>query len=123
LLAAACASSTKTTPETHAFKDQSGHTCEATLERTSPGTPPVRESVSCSTEGKQCSGEASPCFQLNVDRTSDEVRNCPACCKGTATSFVGTDCSPLVCEVDADCVYTGAVCKNSFCTCPDGYCE
>lgn len=95
----------------------------ATLEKTSPDAPSLSQSVSCTSEGKQCSREATPCFQLSVEAQKREVQNCPACCQGTASSFVSKDCSTLVCETDADCVYARATCQDGKCACPNGYCE
>jgi hypothetical protein len=123
LTALACSSGKDTTAEEHAFDDARGHVCRATLEKTSPSAPSVSQSVSCEGDARQCSTEATPCFQLNVDGESTEVRNCPACCKGTASSFVASDCSSLVCENDAGCVYARARCQDGVCVCPNGYCE
>jgi hypothetical protein len=123
LTAVACSSGKDTTAEQHAFHDDGGRQCRATLEKTSPNAPSVSESVSCEGEGKPCSAEARACFQLNVDDASNQVRNCPACCKGTASSFVSSECSALICEVDTDCVYARAQCQDGVCVCPNGICE
>ena len=119
----ACSSGKPTTQEQHDFSDASGRVCQATLDKTSPGAPAVKESVSCDGAAAQCSSESSPCFQLSIDRDSYAVRNCPACCKGTASSFAAVDCSPVVCAVDSDCVYAQAKCLNGACSCPSGYCD
>jgi hypothetical protein len=123
LLVSACSTGTTTLEEQHSFSDGAGHTCLAKLAKTSPTAPVVSESVSCDGEGKQCSAEATPCFQLNIQAVSYAIRNCPACCKGSAASFVQADCSALVCETDADCVYSQAQCVAGACTCPTGYCD
>jgi hypothetical protein len=122
-LSLACSSGKATTREQHGFSDAVGHACQATLEKTSSSSPVVSESVSCDREAKQCSSEATPCFQLSIDRVSYAIVNCPACCKGSASSFAKADCSPLVCETDADCVYAQAKCADGACSCPTGYCD
>jgi hypothetical protein len=119
----ACASGNDTIAEDHAFTDAVGRQCVATLTKTSASAPSSSQAVSCENGGKQCSAEASPCFQLNVEDESNQVRNCPACCKGTASSFVSSECSPLLCQVDADCVYARAKCESGACSCPNGLCE
>ena len=123
LAAVACSAGNDTHAEQHPFSDGQGRTCRATLEKASPNAASVGESVSCEGETKQCSAESTPCFQLSIDATSGAVLNCPACCKGTASSFVSSDCSAIVCETDPDCVYTRAQCLNGACTCPNGVCE
>ncbi|HYJ08506.1 MAG TPA: hypothetical protein VEX18_05840 [Polyangiaceae bacterium] len=122
LLAAAC-SSDDTIKERYQFQDSAGRTCQATLEKTRPGAPSVNQSVSCDGEAKACSGESSACFVLSVDTASEEIRSCPACCKGNSSSFIGTECAVVVCEADADCVYAEARCESELCRCPGGYCE
>ncbi len=118
-----CSSGRATTEEQHDFSDSAGRTCQAKLAKTSPTTPPVSEAVSCEGDTKQCSPESKPCFELSIDRESDAIRNCPACCRGSASSFVSADCSPLVCATDADCVYRQAKCQAGACTCPNGFCD
>src|SRR5262245_31239181 len=61
-IALACSSEKDTTAEVHAFIDEQGRQCRATLEKTSPSAPSLSVSVSCEGEGRQCSGESSPCF-------------------------------------------------------------
>jgi len=119
----ACASGNDVITEDHAFDDDAGRQCVATLTKTSASAPSSSQAVSCASGGKQCSAEASPCFQLNVEDESNQIRNCPACCKGTASSFVSSDCSPLLCQVDTDCVYARAKCDGGSCSCPNGLCE
>jgi hypothetical protein len=121
--ALACSSGKATTHERHDFSDGAGRDCQAKLEKTSPDTPPVSEAVSCAGDARQCSAESRPCFELNVDRDSYEIRNCPACCSGSASSFVSADCSTIVCSVDADCVYRQAKCQDGACVCPKGNCD
>ncbi len=119
----ACSSGRATTDEHHDFSDDRGRTCQATLEKTSPTTPPISEAVSCDGDARHCSEESTPCFELSIDRDSYAIRNCPACCHGSASSFVAADCSPLVCASNADCVYRQAKCQDGACTCPNGYCD
>jgi hypothetical protein len=121
--ALACSSGKATTDERHEFNDAAGRTCEAKLAKTSASSPPVSEAVSCEGDTKQCSAESKPCFELSVDRDSFEIRNCPACCRGSATSFTAADCSPLLCASDTDCVYRLAKCVAGSCSCPNGYCD
>jgi len=123
LSTAACSSGKATTDERHDFSDGAGHTCQAKLAKTSPTSSPVSESVSCDGEAKQCSAESHPCFELSIDRDSYAIQNCPACCRGSASSFASADCSPVVCAGDADCVYRQAKCVDGACTCPNGYCD
>jgi len=123
LASLACSSGKATTDELHDFSDDKGHTCQAKLAKTSPTSPPVSESVSCDGEAKQCSAESQPCFELSVDRDSFAIRNCPACCRGTASSFVSAECSAVLCVSDADCVYRQAKCLEGACTCPNGSCD
>jgi hypothetical protein len=119
----ACSSGKATSDEDHAFNDGAGHTCQAKLAKTSPTSPPVSETVTCEGEAKQCSADSRPCFELNVDRESFAIKNCPACCRGSASSFTSADCSTVLCADDADCVYRQAECVEGACTCPNGYCD
>ena len=123
LSALACSSGKATTSEDHAFDDGAGRTCHAKLAKTSPTTPPVGETVTCEGEARQCSAESAPCFELNVDRETFAIKNCPACCRGSASSFTSADCSPVLCASDADCIYRQAKCVDGACTCPNGYCD
>lgn len=123
LCVAACSSDDDTVKERYPFRDTAGRTCQATLEKTSPGSPSVNQSVSCDGEPKACSAEASSCFVLSVDTDSEDIRSCPACCKGSSSSFVGSECAVVVCEADDDCVYAEASCESGSCRCPGGYCE
>lgn len=123
LLALACSSGKATSEELHDFNDGAGRACHAKLAKTGPSSPPVSESVACEGETKQCSSESKPCFELNVDRDTFEIMNCPACCRGSASSFVSADCSPVLCADDADCVYRQAKCIEGACSCPNGYCD
>src|SRR6478752_375441 len=119
----ACSAGNDTISEHHAFTDAVGRSCQAVLEKTSASAPSLSDSVSCDSDAKQCSSESNPCFQLSVDDVSGEVRNCPACCKGTASSFTSSDCSALICNTDADCVYSRARCVGGACVCTNGICE
>ena len=119
----ACSSGKATTTDEHDFTDGAGRICQAALARTSPTSPPVSESVSCEGEAKQCSAESKPCFELSIDSESYEIRNCPACCRGSASSFTAADCSTLVCATAADCVYSHSQCVDGVCRCPTGNCE
>jgi len=119
----ACAGGKETSPETHAFSDAQGRGCVATLEKTSASAPSVSEAVSCEGETRACSAEATPCFELSVTTDTFAVMNCPACCRGSASSYVAEECSAVVCETSEDCVYQRAVCEGGACVCPDGVCE
>jgi len=119
----ACAGGKETSPEDHAFNDAQGRACRATLEKTSASAPSVSESVSCEGERRACSAEATPCFELSVTMDTYAVMNCPACCRGSASSYVSEECSAVVCERDTDCIYQRAVCESGACVCPDGVCE
>jgi hypothetical protein len=121
--ALACSSDDATVKEDHDFSDGSGRVCQATLERTSSSSPVVFSSVACDGAGKDCSSESTACFQLSVEPNGIQLRNCPACCKGSSSSFVGSECSPVVCQSDSDCVYLDATCDSGVCTCADGHCE
>lgn len=123
VLALACSSGKATSDELHDFNDSKGRACHAKLAKTSPTSPPVSESVSCDGEAKQCSPESRPCFELNVDTETFEILNCPACCRGSASSFVSADCSAVLCASDADCVYRQAKCIEGACSCPNGNCD
>ncbi|HXK20231.1 MAG TPA: hypothetical protein VNG33_20610 [Polyangiaceae bacterium] len=118
-----CSSGGSTKAELHAFNDDAGRACQATLEKTSPTAPVVSESVSCDSAARQCSSESVPCFELNIDAQSYQIRNCAACCKGSASSFVLADCNAVLCTTDSDCVYAQAKCVSGACTCPQGYCD
>jgi hypothetical protein len=118
----ACSSDDDTFKETFAYSDNTGRTCQATLEKTSPGSPSINQSVTCDGIGRQCK-ESAPCFVLGVDTDTDAIRNCPACCKGNSSSFFGAECSIVVCETAADCVYAKAECVDGLCSCPEGACE
>ncbi|HYP91221.1 MAG TPA: hypothetical protein VEQ59_23810 [Polyangiaceae bacterium] len=119
----ACSAGNDTISEEHSFTDGAGRSCRAVLEKTSVSAPSLSDTVSCDSGTRQCSAESKPCFQLSVDNDSGEVRNCPACCQGTASSFTSSDCSPLVCNTDADCVFARAQCVGGACTCENGICE
>jgi len=119
----ACSSDDNTIEETFAYTDSAGRACQAVLEKARPGSASLNQSVSCEGQGKSCSSESNPCFVLNVDSDTEAIRNCPACCKGSSSSFVGAECSVLVCETEADCVYGKASCVSGLCSCPGGYCE
>ena len=123
LTALACSSGKATISEEHPFEDAAGHTCQAKLAKTSPTSPPVSETVTCEGEAKQCSAESAPCFELSIDRESFVIENCPACCRGSASSFTSADCSPVLCASDAGCIYRQAKCVEGACICPNGYCD
>lgn len=126
-LAAACAlpacSSDDTYQEQHAFVDSASRSCQVALEKTSPSSPSVGSSISCDGLARECSDESTSCFVLSLDTETRLLRNCPACCKGTASSFFNDDCSGLTCVSDSDCVYAEATCVEGLCGCPSGYCE
>jgi hypothetical protein len=122
LLALSCSSDDDTIKETHDFADAAGRACQATLERTSTSSPVVFSSVSCDGTGRDCSSDSTPCFQLGVADESVELLNCPACCIGASSSFVTSECSQVVCESDADCIYAEASCMEGVCVCADGHC-
>ena len=127
MLAAGCAlaacSSDDTFEELHAFTDSASRSCEAQLVKTSPTSPSVGQSISCDGTGRTCSDQSASCFVLSLDTETRLLRNCPACCKGAASSFFNDECSSLVCESDADCVYAEATCVEGLCSCASGYCE
>jgi hypothetical protein len=122
-LLSGCSSNDATMEEAHAFTDDAGRVCRATLEKTSATAPVLSEAVECDSGARSCSGESSPCFQLSVEATSFQIRNCPACCRGTASSFTNADCSPITCQADADCVYDRAECSEGVCSCPNNDCD
>ena len=122
LVALSCSSDDDTIKEAHDFADAAGRACQATLERTSTNSPVVFSSVACDGAAKDCSSESTPCFQLGVPDGSVELLNCPACCIGDSSSFVTSECSQVVCEADADCIYAEATCADGICTCADGHC-
>jgi hypothetical protein len=119
----ACSADADTSAEQHVFTDAAGRSCEATLEKSSPSAPSLSQSVRCDGDARQCSPEASACFQLTIDDMTHQIHDCPACCRGTATSYREADCSALVCELDADCVFARAQCSGGACVCPSGGCE
>lgn len=121
--ALACSSGKPTLEERYDFSDSAGRDCQAKLEKTSPDARPVSETVNCMGDARQCSAESSSCFELSIDRDSYAILNCPACCLGSASSFLSADCSALVCSVDADCVYRQAKCQDGACVCPNGTCD
>ncbi|HKY40265.1 MAG TPA: hypothetical protein VJN18_30230 [Polyangiaceae bacterium] len=123
LSCASCSSDDDTVKETYGYSDSNGRACQATLEKTSPGAPSINQSVSCDGEPKSCSAESEPCFVLSVDSDTDAIRNCPACCKGNSSSFVGRECSIVVCQTATDCVFAKATCATGSCNCPSGNCE
>ena len=106
------------------FSDGEGRACRATLAKSSQSGPAVSESVSCDGDAKQCSAETKSCFELSVAGEADAyaVRNCPACCLGTASSFAASDCTAVVCSADTDCIYARAECQDGVCVCPLGAC-
>lgn len=126
-LAVCCAlsacSSDDTYKEVHAFTDGALRSCEATLEKTSPSSPSVGQTVGCEGAGRACSEQSTSCFVLSLDVETRTLRNCPACCKGAASSFFSEECSSVVCATDADCVYAEATCVEGVCSCASGYCE
>jgi hypothetical protein len=122
-LLCACSSNDDTIEEQRGFVDAAGRTCQATLEKTSPSSPVSSETVTCDGGARGCSTGALPCFQLSVEALTFQIRNCPACCLGTASSYMSEDCSALSCDTDADCVYARARCSEGTCYCPDGDCD
>lgn len=120
-----CASSGGTIDETRSFSDALGRTCQAKLSRTSEHAPAVSEAVSCDGAARQCSTEAHACFELSTGPKEESypLRNCPACCSGTASSFVMSECSPVVCTTASDCVFSLATCVGGACVCPNGLCD
>lgn len=125
VLCNACSSSGAKIEETRTFNDEQGRACSAKLTRTSEHAPAVSESVSCDRDAKQCSAEANPCFALSTanEEQGYTLRNCPACCSGSASSFVSADCSPVACDADADCIFDLARCVDAVCVCPNGVCD
>lgn len=123
LAAFACSSDDDTIKESHDFSDSEGRSCQAVLERTSDSSPVSSSTVNCDGPGKECSSESTPCFQLSVEPMGTQLRNCPACCKGSSSSFVGSECSPVTCDSDADCVFPDAECDGGVCSCADGHCD
>jgi hypothetical protein len=119
----ACSSGKATTDEKHDFSDGEGRACQAKLAKTSPSSPPVSESVTCDGGGKTCSADSHPCFELSIAPDSYAIQNCPACCRGSASSFASAECSPVLCASDGDCVYRQAKCVEGACTCPNGFCD
>lgn len=116
-------SSDDTYKEKHAYTDEAGRSCTATLEKTSSSSPSVGQSVACDGAGRTCSESSTSCFVLSLDSTTRTLRNCPACCSGSASSFYNADCSNLVCSSDSDCVYAEAACVEGHCECASGFCE
>jgi hypothetical protein len=125
LVLGACASSGAGIEESREFSDALGRACQAKLSRTSQHAPALSESVTCNGMARECSGESRPCFELSTGKKDDgyALGNCPACCLGTASSFVMSECSPVVCTVDADCIFGGATCEGGTCVCPSGICD
>jgi hypothetical protein len=119
----ACSSNDDTTKARYGFTDAEGRSCQATLERASADAPVLSATIECDGERRACSSESHPCFQLDIALQSFEIMNCPACCRGAASSFYGADCSPLTCEADTDCVYASARCTEGVCLCPGGSCD
>lgn len=121
----ACSSSGNVIEETRAFTDAQGRNCQTKLQRTSAHAPAVSDSVTCDGASRQCSSESTTCFELSVATQENGyvLRNCPACCLGTASSFLSADCTPVACAADTDCVFALAACENGQCRCPGGECE
>lgn len=119
----ACSSNDDTITEDHVFSDAQGRICRATLERKGESSPVVFSKVSCDGAGRECSSESTPCFQLSVAPDGTELRNCPACCKGSSSSFVSSQCNAVLCRTQSDCVYADASCTDGVCQCPGGRCE
>ena len=119
----ACSSDDPTIKEMHAFVDDAGRACEATLERSSERAPVIASTIACDGAGRECPSGSEPCFLLSVLPESADLLNCPACCLGSSSRFAYEDCSAVTCENDADCVYDRAVCELGSCTCPSGRCE
>jgi hypothetical protein len=122
-LAVLACSSNQAIHEERSFVDAEGRACTARVEKSSSGALVLAEQVTCDAEAKACSGEASGCFQLSADANTAVLRNCPACCLGRSSSFLGADCSALVCETSADCVYKRASCMEGSCVCANGECD
>jgi hypothetical protein len=123
--ALACSSGKATVREGHDFSDAGGRICRATLEKTSADAPALSESVECDSGARQCSSESTSCFELSIASQNEgyQIRNCPACCKGNASSFVAANCSAVVCKSDADCIFAQAKCQAGLCICPAGFCD
>jgi hypothetical protein len=125
LVLGACASSGAGIEESREFVDALGRACQAKLSRTSEHASAVSESVTCDRMPRECSGESRACFELSTGKKEDgyALRNCPACCLGTASSFAMAECSPVVCTTDADCIFGRAKCEGGACVCPNGICD
>jgi hypothetical protein len=125
LVLGACASSGAGIEESREFVDALGRACLAKLSRTSEHASAVSESVTCDRMPRECSGESRACFELSTSKKEDgyALRNCPACCLGSASSFAMAECSPVVCSTDADCIFGRAKCESGTCVCPNGICD
>jgi hypothetical protein len=120
----ACSSTGDLVHEARDFNDAEGRACSASLAKTSQTSPAVSEGVKCDSGAKQCSSDTKACFELSVAGEADAyaIRNCPACCLGTASSFVTSECTTVVCSVNADCIFAHAQCQDGACVCPLGSC-
>lgn len=123
LFALSCSSDDATVKERYDYRDSAGRACRATLEKTSPGSPSLHQSVTCDGEPRECSAESSACFVLTIDDMTEDIRSCPACCRGNSSSFVRGDCAVVACESDSECIYAEAKCVEGTCRCPGGFCE
>ena len=104
LVLGACASSGAGSEESRSFSDALGRACQAKLSRTSEHAPAVSEAVTCDSMPRECSGESHACFELSTGKKEDgyALRNCPACCLGTASSFVTADLGRCFQLMEAD---------------------
>jgi hypothetical protein len=115
-------SSDETREERREYSDGIGRRCVATLQKTSANAQVVRKTTSCDGELKACNGDAKPCFQLSEHEQTRALLNCPACCQGKSSSFSSTECSELVCDSDAECVFESARCEQGRCVCTTNFC-
>lgn len=123
LASGACSSDDDTIEERHGFADADGRVCQATVEKARADAPVLSVAVECEGGSRTCSSDARSCFQLDVAPETFEILNCPACCRGAASSFFAVDCSPVTCRTAADCVYESASCTAGVCVCATGACD
>ena len=116
-LLAGCSNNGGSGPEPRAYTDQAGRTCTTTGNGPSTCNEQPNPSEACTTDYPTPCWDVFPSFP---DAGNPIMENCAACCnvEGSGAAASPQDCTPIVCQSDADCPLSFNVCQAGFCTSP-----